>query len=363
MERSESAFRDETELEVVAGKGGDGAISFLREKFVQRGGPDGGDGGDGGSVILHADPHENSLFRIARMVRAEAEGGRQGGAKNCFGRSGADCVVRVPVGTQVFDAEHGNLLVDLTEAEQEIVVARGGRGGRGNARFASSTQQTPHYAEDGAPGEIRRLRLELKLMADVGIVGLPNAGKSTLLRRLTSARPRVGAYPFTTLHPALGVLSAEGGERTLVLADLPGLIEGAAEGKGLGHRFLRHVERTRLLLHLVDCGADAADPLAAWEVVRREMEAFAPELAGRPALVAATKVEDAEAEERAAALEEALRAQGVEAPVLRISAATGRGLAELVQTLFRLAGKREETAAAPRRKLDLAAPDSLAEPD
>jgi hypothetical protein len=218
VERSESAFRDETELEVVAGKGGDGAISFLREKFVQRGGPDGVDGGDGGRVFLLADPHENSLFRIARMVRAEAEGGRQGGAKNCFGRSGADCTVHVPVGTQVFDAVHGNLLVDLTEAEQEIVVARGGRGGRGNARFASSTQQTPHHAEDGAPGEIRRLRLELKLMADVGIVGLPNAGKSTLLRRLTSARPRVGAYPFTTLHPALGVLSADGGERTLVLA-------------------------------------------------------------------------------------------------------------------------------------------------
>jgi len=362
MESSEPAFRDETQLVVVAGDGGDGAISFLREKFVQHGGPDGGDGGNGGSVILHADPHENSLFRIARMVRAVAEGGKQGGAKNCYGRAGQDCTVRVPVGTQVFDAERGNLLVDMTEPESEVVIARGGDGGRGNARFASSTVQAPRVAEDGRPGEVRRLRLELKLMADVGIVGLPNAGKSTLLRRLTSARPRVGAYPFTTLHPALGVLAAEGGERTLVLADVPGLIEGAADGKGLGHRFLKHVERTRLLLHLVDCSIDAEDPAEAWAIVRQELFSFAPELAVRPSLIAATKIEDEEAEERADALERELRARGCKSMVLRISSATGRGVPELIRNLFQSATEADETARSLRPKTGRPAPDSAAEP-
>ncbi len=362
MERSEPAFRDETELEVVAGDGGDGAVSFLREKFVQRGGPDGGDGGDGGSVILRADPHENSLFRIARMVRVQAESGRQGGAKNCFGRGGRDETVRVPVGTQVFDANHGNLIADLDEPEVELLIARGGRGGRGNARFASSTQQAPRKAEEGAPGEARRLRLELKLMADVGLVGLPNAGKSTLLRRLTSARPRVGAYPFTTLHPALGVLALGGGERTLVLADIPGLIEGAAEGKGLGHRFLRHLERTRLLLHLVDCSADAEDALTAWSVVRRELAEFAPELSARPCLVAATKIEDEEARARADALEQHLRAAGSTDPVLRLSAATGEGIPELVQALFLAAEQPDEAQGGERLKSERSAPDSAYEP-
>jgi len=355
MENSEPTFRDETLLLVTAGNGGDGCVSFYREKFVTHGGPDGGDGGDGGSVVLRADEHENSLFRLARMSQISAQNGANGGSKNCFGKAGQDTVVAVPVGTQIFDAEHGNLLADLTLTGQEIVVAAGGRGGRGNARFASSTQQTPIRSEDGHAGEVRRLRLELKLMADVGIVGLPNAGKSTLLRKLTSARPRVGAYPFTTLHPSLGVMQGRGHGGSLVLADIPGLIEGAAEGRGLGLRFLRHVERTRLLLHLVDCSTGAADPAESFRVVRQEIARYAPELAERPVLVAATKVEDEESAEQASALERALAREPGAPPVLRISAATGRGVTELADRLFALAARpapagREEGPASRRPK-------------
>ncbi|MHC4838790.1 MAG: Obg family GTPase [Planctomycetota bacterium] len=305
-------FRDEAEVLALAGKGGDGCSSFHREKYVQQGGPDGGDGGRGGSVVFIADPQENSLFRLARRYRLPAENGQPGGGNNCTGRSGQDLEVIVPVGTQVYDATHGHLLADLTEAEERLVVAEGGKGGRGNARFASARQQAPTRADKGAPGEERLLRLELKLVADVGLAGLPNAGKSTMLARLTAARPRVAEYPFTTLD--------------------------AAEGKGLGHRFLRHVERTRVLLHLVDVSGLAEDPIEAERVVAGEIARYGGQLADRPRLVVATKVEDEESRERAAALFAAL-----DRPPLCVSAATGEGLEAMLEAVDRLLAEAEAT--------------------
>jgi len=324
-------FRDEAEVLVHAGKGGDGCTAFHREKYVQQGGPDGGDGGRGGSVIFTCDPQENSLFRIARLYHLDAENGQPGMGNNCFGRSGADLQVQVPVGTQVFDATHGHLLADLAVEGQELVVAKGGKGGRGNARFATSRNQAPTRADRGQEGEERKLRLELKLVADVGLIGLPNAGKSTMLARLTAARPRVAAYPFTTLDPSLGILDRGDQRPTLVMADIPGLIEGAADGKGLGHRFLRHVERTRVLLHLVDVSALAEDPLESYRTIRQELEQYGETLGGRPTLVVATKVEDQEAEERAEAL-----FQQLEQTPLAVSAATGHGLEDMLRRLDQL---------------------------
>lgn len=329
-------FRDEAEVLALAGKGGDGCSSFHREKYVQQGGPDGGDGGRGGSVVLIADPQENSLFRLARRYRLPAENGQPGGGNNCTGRSGQDLEVIVPVGTQVYDATHGHLLADLTEPGARLVVAEGGKGGRGNARFASARQQAPTRADKGAPGEERLLRLELKLVADVGLAGLPNAGKSTMLARLTAARPRVADYPFTTLDPSLGILDRGNSRPVLVLADIPGLIEGAAEGKGLGHRFLRHVERTRVLLHLVDVSALAEDPVEAERVVAGEIAHYGGELSERPRLVVATKVEDEESRERAAALFAAL-----DRPPLCVSAATGEGLEAMLEEVDRLLAEAE----------------------
>ena len=327
---AESMFRDEAVLRCTAGKGGAGCSSMHREKYVNMGGPDGGDGGDGGDVILRADAQESSLFRLARHDHVTAEDGRPGEGNNRTGRRGAEVRLTVPVGTLIRDAKRGNLLADLHRDGMELVVAAGGKGGRGNARFATSVNQAPTHAERGTPGEDRLIRLELKLVADVGLVGLPNAGKSTLLGAMTAARPKVGAYPFTTLDPALGILSGgrEAG-RDLVLADLPGLIEGAADGKGLGHRFLRHVERTRMLLHLVDCSADAPDPIADWRTVREELRGYSEALAARPTLLLATKVEDEESAAKAAAL---LEAAGGGMP---ISAATRTGLDELRTELLR----------------------------
>ena len=326
--RADSMFRDQAVLRVAAGKGGDGCCSFAREKYKPMAGPDGGDGGDGGSVILLADEHENSLFHLSRARSVRARDGAPGTGAKCFGKKAEDVLVRVPVGTLIYDRERGNLLADLDAAGRSLVVAQGGRGGRGNARFASATNQAPRRFERGSAGERRELRLELKLVADVGLVGLPNAGKSTLLRVLTAARPRVADYPFTTLHPHLGILETGQDGAVLVLADIPGLIEGAHAGKGLGHQFLRHLERTRLLLHLVDCSTGAEDPLAAWRTVREELAAYSLELAARPSLLAATKVEDEAAAARAGAL-----AAAAGRPVLVISAATGRGLAELRRKL------------------------------
>lgn len=323
-------FRDECRITVVAGKGGDGLVSFRREKYVAKGGPDGGDGGDGGSVVLVASPDVSSLLRLGRKPRYAAQKGGPGGPRDRSGAKGEDLVLEVPVGTLVIDAERGHVLRDLARPGERLVLARGGRGGRGNAAFATAVRQVPRQAERGEEGERRDVRLELKLAAEVGLLGLPNAGKSTFLSSVSKATPRIADYPFTTLEPEVGVATV-GDFDTLVIADLPGLIEGAADGVGLGHRFLRHVERCRVLLHLVDVSGDAQDPDDARRTIERELERYSEELARRPRLLVATKVEDEEAEERAAALEQAA---GV--PVRRISSVTGSGVEELLREAQRL---------------------------
>jgi len=329
-------FRDETRIEVLAGKGGDGLVSFRREKYVPRGGPDGGDGGDGGSVVLVADERESSLLRIGRQFRYAAPKGRPGGTQKRTGRSGEDLVIEVPVGTQVFDSERGHLLYDLAEDGARLVVAQGGRGGKGNIHFATSVKQVPRVATKGAQGEKRALRLELKMFADVGLVGLPNAGKSTFLSVVTSARPKIADYPFTTLDPQVGIAEVDTGV-TLCIADLPGLIEGAAEGTGLGHRFLKHVERCRALLHLVDVSASAdTPPEEAWRVIGEELAEFSPELAAKPRVLVATKFEDEADLERLAALEAAAGQ-----PALRVSALRQEGLRKVLGRALELVQGRE----------------------
>jgi len=264
-------FKDEVEIEVRAGKGGNGVVSFRREKSVPLGGPDGGDGGAGGSVILVASTQLNSLLPLSGHYHYVAPDGRGGQGQLCSGKSGEDLIVEVPLGTQVFDRARGNLLRDMTAVGQRLEIARGGRGGLGNARFKTSVRQTPRFAQNGTAGEARALRLELKLFAEAGLVGLPNAGKSTFLASVTAATPKIADYPFTTLSPQVGIARLAEND-TLVLADLPGLIEGAAEGHGLGHKFLRHVERCQVLLHLVDVSEDAVTPpLEAWRVIEAEL--------------------------------------------------------------------------------------------
>jgi len=320
-------FVDEIEFAVRGGKGGDGCASFRREKFVAKGGPDGGDGGDGGSVVFTATSHENTLHHLAGRACYDAEKGQPGGSRDKAGRNGADLELFVPVGTVVLDAERGNILKDLKDPGQSFVVATGGRGGRGNVRFATATNRAPRKREQGRHGEERGVKLSLKLLADVGLVGLPNAGKSTLLSRLSRARPRIADYPFTTLEPCLGIVEGPG-DRSLVMADLPGLIEGAHEGKGLGDRFLKHIERTRVLLHLVDC-AGSGDPSEDHAVVSRELAGYSEELASRPCVVVATKCEDEASRQRAADLAEQIGRE-----VLQISSATGDGLAALLSAVF-----------------------------
>lgn len=317
-------FVDELEISVRAGKGGDGCVSFLRDKRTLRGGPNGGDGGDGGDVVLLPTTHCNTLFHLTGRGVFEAVQGGQGLAQNCGGKDADDLVIEVPVGTVVLDAERGNVLQDLDTPDRPWVVARGGHGGRGNTHFKSATHRTPREAERGKPGEHRRVLLSLKLIADVGLVGLPNAGKSTLLATLTKARPKIAGYPFTTVEPMLGI-AAGPDDATFVIADIPGLIEGASEGRGLGDKFLKHIERTRVLLHLVDCGdLPMNEATAAYAIIRNELAHHSARLAARPHLVVATKVEDDAAKERAQAL-----ATAIGVPVLPISSATGTGLREL----------------------------------
>lgn len=342
----QGTFIDEATIEVGAGRGGDGAVSLHREKFVPRGGPDGGDGGDGGDVRLLADRNLATLIdqRLRRRNRAEA--GQGGSGTNKTGRGGADLVIRLPVGTIVRDLAadpDAPPLADLSQHGQQVIVARGGRGGRGNARFATSTRQTPDFAEPGREGESRNLRLSLKLLADVGLVGFPNAGKSTLLRRVSSAKPRVADYPFTTLVPNLGV--AELGDRRFVVADIPGLIEGASEGAGLGDRFLRHVERTRVLVHLVDVGTallESRDPIALYDAIRTELGAYEPSLADRREIVALNKVDLVADRSEIDPVEEILRARGCE--VWRISAATNEGIEALLSQVVRALDASEAAA-------------------
>jgi GTP-binding protein len=341
-------FIDKAVIEVEAGRGGDGCVSFRREKHVPRGGPDGGDGGDGGSVILIADTHLNTLLDFHYKRRYKAGSGGHGSGSNRKGRNGNSITLRVPVGTLVYDADTGDLLADLSRPGMRFVAARGGKGGRGNAHFATPTRQTPRFAEKGLPGERRTLRLELKLLADVGIVGMPNAGKSTLISRISAAKPKIADYPFTTLVPNLGVVRYQ--DQSFVVADIPGLIEGAHAGVGLGHQFLRHVERARLLLYLLDVSPFATvPPLEAFETLRRELELYNPDLARKPALVALNKIDTLAPDERAAldAVRCAIEAHGYE--VFPISAYTGEGLEAL---LARLA----------QRVAELPPPEPLIEP-
>ncbi|HEY68871.1 MAG TPA: GTPase ObgE [Thermoflexia bacterium] len=318
-------FYDEAKIYIKAGQGGDGCVAFRREKYVPFGGPAGGDGGKGGDVVLYVDPHLNTLYRFSRKRHFKAARGEHGRGKNQHGAAGADLRIPVPPGTVVYDADSGELLGDLTEPGQELVVARGGRGGRGNARFATSTNQAPRIAEHGEPGEERWLRLELKLLADVGVVGMPNAGKSTLLAAVTAARPKIAPYPFTTLQPNLGVVVLDD-QTEFVLADIPGLIEGASEGKGLGHEFLRHIERTRVLIHLLD--GLSTDPLADFAAINRELAAFGHGLAQKAQLVALNKMDEPRVRARWPEVRTALEAQGY--PAMAISALTREGTRELL---------------------------------
>jgi GTP-binding protein len=330
-------FIDQAEIEVRSGKGGDGMVHFHREKYVPRGGPDGGDGGRGGSVLLAVHATLNTLAAFRHTSRYVAEDGKGGGTNNKFGKSADDLIVYVPPGTVVYDAVSGELIGDLTASDQHLLVCKGGRGGRGNPHFKSSINQIPRTAERGEPGEEKRLRLELKLIADIGIVGVPNAGKSTLLSVLTNAKPKIAPYPFTTIEPNLGVAQVDD-ETTVVLADIPGLVEGAAHGVGLGHDFLRHVQRTRVLIHLLDGLSD--DPLEDFAQTNTELGLFDPHLAQKPQIVALNKIDQPEVQERWPKIRKELKKRGY--PAMAISALARTDVREL---LLKAAAMLAETPA------------------
>lgn len=333
-----SAFIDQARIHVKAGDGGNGAVAFRREKFVPKGGPAGGDGGSGGSVVLIVDGGLSTLLDYRYRQDYKAPSGEPGGNKDMYGRGGEDLELRVPPGTQVFDDDTGALLADLREHGERFVVAKGGNGGRGNKHFTTSVDRAPRKAEPGTPGEERNIRLELKLLADVGLVGFPNAGKSSLIARISAARPKVADYPFTTLVPNLGVVALpDDGHRvrSFVVADVPGLIEGAHEGAGLGHRFLRHLERTRVLVFLIDVSpTPGRAPLDDYETLRRELELYDAELASRPHVVAFNKIDLPDGKRRTTTLRKAFERRGV--AFFAISAATGEGLGPLLEALFAL---------------------------
>jgi len=329
-------FIDEVIITVKAGDGGNGCLAFRREKFVPRGGPSGGDGGRGGDVTLVSSQHYNTLLHFRFNPEHKAQRGRHGEGSDRTGHEGRSVDVPTPVGTVVYDAETGELLHDFTEPGDRFIVAKGGRGGKGNARFATSTHQAPTEHEDGKPGDLKRLRLELKLLADVGLVGFPNAGKSTLISRISAARPKIAAYPFTTLEPNLGVVrasedSAGDDDRTFVVADIPGLIEGAHLGHGLGIQFLKHIERTRLLAHLVDVSDTGRDPVQDFEIVMGELASFSEDLAAKPMIVIATKLDAAQDPTRVKALKKLAKKRKL--PFFKISSVTGEGIDKLKRAM------------------------------
>ena len=326
----ERLFFDEATIEVRAGNGGNGSVSFRREKFVPLGGPSGGNGGKGGDVYVMANRRLNTLIQFQRQRHFAAEAGGKGDRKNMQGKSGEDLLIAVPPGTVVRDAASSELLADLMVDGQKLVVARGGRGGRGNAAFATPTNQAPRIAEKGEPGQARTLKLELKLIADVGIIGVPNAGKSTLLAAVSAARPKIADYPFTTLIPNLGVATVD--DDTLVLADIPGLIEGAHDGAGLGTAFLKHIERTRVLIHLLN--GDSPDPLKDYAVINQELELFSARLAAKPQVVALNKMDLPHARQVWPKIQQAMSDEGV--PALALSAFTGQGTLELLREVSRI---------------------------
>jgi GTP-binding protein len=337
-------FVDEVRIRVEAGDGGRGCASFRREKYVPRGGPSGGDGGDGGDVVLRADAGLSTLLDLSYPQRLRAGRGEHGRGKDQHGARGRDLVLRVPAGTLVYEEPRGVLLADLCTAGETVVIARGGRGGRGNRRFASPTNRAPRHAEPGAPGEERELRLELRVLADAGLLGFPNVGKSTLIRAVSAARPRVADYPFTTLVPHLGVVRV-GEERSFVLADVPGLIPGAHAGHGLGARFLRHLSRTGVLVHLLDVsGLTGRDPLDDFDALNRELALASPELAAKPQIVVAGKLDLAETRERLADVRSRFAARGLE--LHAVSGASGAGTRELVGVIA-TAVERARSADAP----------------
>jgi GTPase len=324
-------FVDQVKVHIKAGDGGKGCVAFRREKFAPRGGPSGGDGGRGGDVRFLTDPQMTTLLDFRFEPRHFAKDGGPGLGSDCNGHAAENVILRIPVGTVIKDEATGEVLYDLTEPNQEVIAARGGRGGLGNMNFANSVRQAPRFAEPGRPGQERRLVLELKLMADVGVLGMPNAGKSTLVSRVSKARPKVADYPFTTLVPQLGVVGYKDG-LSFVIADIPGLIEGAHMGAGLGHQFLRHVERCRVLVHLVDCGGVTMEsgrtPLQDYDQINQELALYSPQLADKPQIVVGNKLDLTSGPETFAAFAEALRARGIE--VLGISAATGEGVPKLI---------------------------------
>lgn len=333
-------FVDRAKIYVKSGDGGNGAVSFRREKYVPRGGPDGGDGGDGGDVILKADENMTTLMDFRYKVHYKAQRGQHGQGSNMRGKDGEDLVIKVPLGTVVMDAQSGVVLGDLVIPGQQLVVAQGGKGGKGNAHFTTSVRQTPRFAQDGEPGQERWLILELKLIADVGLVGFPNAGKSTILSIMTSAKPKIADYPFTTLSPNLGVAYGPDG-RSFVLADIPGLVEGAHEGVGLGHEFLRHIERTRLLLHVIDAsGLSGRDPVDDFYKINDELRLYNEDLAQRPQIVLANKMDLPDAQQNFERIRDAVQRYGYE--VFPVSAATAQGFEPVLYKVLDMLDKLQK---------------------